>query len=267
MNISVMYWAMRERKRSILWTSASIFFITAGIMAIYPSIAGVPEVQAYVEALPEEMTAFIGIRDLDMNTLAGFLEMELFSFMMPAIFIIFGIGFASGLTAGDEEQGRLEMLLAGPVSRGQVWVQRVATFWVGMTVAAVALGASMFGVARVMRLDIDSTNIVAASVNMWSLGAVVGGLVLAVSGWTGKKGRCIQVAIAVTIASYLLNSMGLLVDALEPFRPFTFFYYITEPQVIVRGIDPLYTFIVVIGAILLSGLGWIGFHRRDLNRG
>jgi ABC-2 type transport system permease protein len=95
-----------------------------GAMMIFvaPGILEEVDIQALLEQVPP---AFVAAFDLEqMGTLEGFLAIELYQFMW-----LLGIGAyvaysAAGTIAGDEETGRLDTLLAAPMSRTRLLVEK-----------------------------------------------------------------------------------------------------------------------------------------------
>jgi ABC-2 type transport system permease protein len=74
-----------------------------------------------IESYPPEFLAFFGGDAASLATTEGYLGMYGFS-MLPLIVGIFAVIAGSGLLASDEESGRLDLIVAHPVSRaGLFW--------------------------------------------------------------------------------------------------------------------------------------------------
>ena len=101
-----------------------------------------------IESYPPEFLAFFGGDAESLLTPEGFLGMYGFS-MLPLIVGIFAVLAGAGLVAGDEENGRLDLILAHPVSRTDVFLGRVLAF-VGASAAIVVIGWLGFSVHRRM---------------------------------------------------------------------------------------------------------------------
>ena len=80
-----------------------------------------------VESYPPEFLAFFGGDAATLMTPQGFLGMYGFS-MLPVIIGIFAVITGSGLLANDEENGRLDLILAHPLSRTQLFFGRTLAF-------------------------------------------------------------------------------------------------------------------------------------------
>ncbi len=97
-----------------------------------------------VESYPPEFLAFFGGDAASLATTEGYLGMYAFS-MLPVIVGIFAVIVGSGLLASDEESGRLDLIVAYPVSRAALFSGRTLPFvatsrgililgWLGFTV-------------------------------------------------------------------------------------------------------------------------------------
>jgi ABC-2 type transport system permease protein len=100
---------------------------------MYETFAGRQDTfQKMLASYPPEFLAFFGATVNSMLTPAGFLGMYAFS-MMPVIIGIFAVMAGSSLIIGDEERGRLDLILSHPVGR--------PAFFFGRTLGV--LGASL----------------------------------------------------------------------------------------------------------------------------
>ena len=80
-----------------------------------------------VDDYPDAFKAFFGLGDnVDYTSAIGYLNGELFSFMVPLLLLIAAIGAGARATAGEEERGTLELLLANPISRRRLVLDKLA---------------------------------------------------------------------------------------------------------------------------------------------
>jgi ABC-2 type transport system ATP-binding protein len=82
--------------------------------------------RATARHLPSELMMFIGGVDRVFSP-AGFLDTRFFS-MMPLLLGVFAVIIGSGLIAGDEENGTLDLILAHPVRRFDLIIGRWLAF-------------------------------------------------------------------------------------------------------------------------------------------
>lgn len=138
-------YAVRRRRNGTLVLSALLGLLAAGTVAIFPSFAqaGV-DFEAYLEALPPAFREAFGIADL--TSIEGFLATEFYQFAFVILLGMYAAYVGGRLVAAEVESGRVDLVLAGPVSRRRVVLERylslLATFLVVNVVVAVAvLGA------------------------------------------------------------------------------------------------------------------------------
>ena len=119
---------LHDLRWHIVGYGGGLGMLAALYVVLYPAFAG-----TFADfELPEAYSAFIG----DVSDLAaprGFFQIEFFSFWMPLLVAVYAVVVSTGLLAGDEQRGTLEMMLAQPVSRRRLFVERVAAFAIGAT--------------------------------------------------------------------------------------------------------------------------------------
>jgi len=112
----------RMRGQMIGW---GIGLALYGLLLIwfYDSIAGMENLQQFLQNYPEEMTAFFKSMT-ELNTPKGYLDTYYFGYMTLFIGIL-AISAGAGLLVGDEEKGILDLVLAHPVSRTALFCGRL----------------------------------------------------------------------------------------------------------------------------------------------
>lgn len=255
-----------DQRGSLIWWSIGVAILSVAMVLLFPAIKDIPALEDYLDEFPEELLAlFSGSGALDIATAAGYLNIELFGFMLPALFIVFAVGMGSGTVAGDEGRGVLELLLSEPVSRWRVFLEKAAALGAASGFLSAVLWAGLVVSGSGIDMDIGVLNFAQASVNLWLLTAVFGALALAVGGLTGKRGLGVGITAAVAAATYLLNALGVWVDALESLRPLSPFYHFNAVDPLTNGLDVLHAGVLLGIALVLVGAGVAGFQRRDIN--
>ncbi len=75
------------------------------IVSVYPTIRGNRELESLMDQYPEALKALFSFGgQLDFTSPAGYLGGELFSFMLPALFLVAAVGNGAGAIAGEEER-------------------------------------------------------------------------------------------------------------------------------------------------------------------
>lgn len=139
----------RKRLRGSAVLTAGIVALTALYLWIWPRVAasGV-DFDEYIEAFPPALREMFGIRSL--STVEGFLAAELYSFVWVLLLGLYLAYAAASVVAGDVEDGRMDLLLALPVTRTRLLVESAASLLVPVVAVNVATPvAVVVGVAAV----------------------------------------------------------------------------------------------------------------------
>jgi len=156
--------------------------------------------------------------------------------LLNAVFTVLVVvvtGFAVLLVnhwATEEEEGRLDLLLATSISRHRLMF---AGFWAG-TVALVVVAASIFvGAmlgARLVGMRLDTTRLAAASLAMVTLSLVVVSIGYLLSGWL--RARAVTgVLITLVLASFAVTLLGPLFHWPRPLLQLSIFEHYGAPLV------------------------------------
>ena len=256
---------IRDSRRSMLLWAIGMAALAAYMLPFFDQIKGAAGLQAYIDTLPKELLAAMGVKAEDfLASPEGFLNAELYGFMVPLLFLGIAIYGGASATAGEEERGTLDWLVAHPIPRWRVFADKVGALLVALAVPAVALWVG-FALARLATgIQVDLGLVAAATTSGMLLALAFGGFALALGSLTGSRGTAAGVASAVAIVAYLVNSFAALVDWLEPAQKLSPFYYYI-------GGDPMRNGLNLGHAAVLLALGaggvaiaLVGFQRRDL---
>ncbi len=255
---------LRDQRVSFTWWSLGVVALCVFLVAYYPSVTRTPSLSEFFEEAPEWIKAFVGESIEDYTSPAGYLNGELFYMMAPLIFLIFAIARGSAAIAGEEHDGTLDLLLANPLPRWQVVLEKAAS----LAVSTVALGAvlwlSLIVAAPAVNMDISHARLAAAILSCVLLGLVFGAFALALGCATGKRGTAIGVATALAFATFFLNSLAHVVGGLKGWNRLSPFYYYIEAEPLKYGLNGLHALVLFSVALLLVGLSSVFFARRDV---
>ena len=116
---------IRSRGSIIVWglSLSALGLMVVPFYDVY--VAQEEQMLQFIENYPPEFLAFFGGMAA-INTPAGFLNSQLTT--LPVVFGIFTVLGGSTLLARDEESGRLDLILAHPISRLALFGGRLAAF-------------------------------------------------------------------------------------------------------------------------------------------
>ena len=257
---------LRDKRRSILFWGIGLVTMAVVILSFLPMVTESSEaIENYLEIIPEDLMAAFAGDIADFNTPEGFLNGELFFLMTPALFLIFAIGFGASAIAGEEEQGTLDMLLANPLPRWRVVLEKFGALLTGTILLAIIFwGGLSIGIA-VVDADISLLNIAAACCNVGLLGITFGTLSLAIGCATGKRSMAMAGAGGLAVVTYFLNALAPVIDFLEPFRGLSPFYYYIGGDPLNNGLNAGHAGVLIGLITMFLVVALLIFERRDLS--
>ena len=256
---------LRDYRRSLPWWALGLVGFVALYAAIYPTVQDLPDVDELLDSYPEALRAFVGAGEgLDLASPEGYLQTEAFSFLVPLLFLIFGIGAGAGAIAGEEERGSLEVLLAQPVSRRRVVLEKFAAIAAAVVALGLVLWIGLWLGALAVDMEISAGRLLAAVVSAMLLALAFTALAVLVGALTGRRALAIGVAAVVALAAYVLDSIATLVEELEAVQPLSPFYLYRAAEPLRHGLDPGHALALLTVAVALAALAVLAFERRDL---
>jgi ABC-2 type transport system permease protein len=257
---------IRDQRRSLLAWIVGIAAYVAVLCAIYPAVhKSAGSLDQYIQNLPQAFrNAFLG-GQVDLTSPAGFIDTEMFSFMGPILILVFSVGLGARAVAGEEEAGTLDMVLAYPVSRRSVILQKFAVLTVMLTALTAALFVSLLVGTQAAGMSIGAGRLVQASVLLGLLGLVFGSVAFGAAAASGRRVVGIAAGGGLAWALYLLNALGQLVHSLNGFRVLSLFYYYGGAAPLRRGLDATNLAAFLLITALALGGALLAFQRRDLH--
>lgn len=251
-----------DQRRGILIWAFAIAAVGVTYAAFYPSINS-PEMAAALEAYPQGLLDALGFTDI--TSPAGYLGSTTYGILGPILMIIFAASLGTRAIAGEEEAGRLDVLLAHPVERWQVVVQRAGALLVAVALAGLVVFAAMVAIRGVAGLEgVSVENLAAASVQLVLLALLFGCLALATGAVTGSRGITWGVVAVVAVLTYFANTLGPSVDAIAWTQDLSPFFYFSGGRPLAEGWQLGDAAILAVVSLVLLAIAVAGFGRRDV---
>jgi len=246
--------------------SAALAGLIALYIAVWPSVEGSgSSFSKLIDDMPAAYKAlFTSGGGVDFSTPAGYLNVELFSFMAPIVVLVYAIGAGASAIAGEEDHRTLDLLLVNTVSRGRVVLEKLAALVLGVVVLVAAMWVALVIEARIAGMSLSVANSAAALVNLGLLGVEFGAIALLVGCWTGRVGVSRAVPAAAAAATYVINGLGTLVGWLEPLRPASPFYQYSGHDPLRTGLWPLGVAVAILSIAAFVTLATRTFQQRDV---
>jgi ABC-2 type transport system permease protein len=248
-------------RRSTTWWTAAVLLLALLNLAFWPSLEGSDAMEAF-EDMGELLEAF-GAQD--MATASGYLDGQLFALMLPMLLAGMAIAIVSGRTAGDEDQGRLEVLLALPVSRRMVWFGRFAACLASTAAVGIATAVLVLLTRTLFSLDeIGTAAVLGATCGAIALAALGGAVTYAAGGAGASRGVAAATGTTVIVASYVMAYLAPLVESLQDVRSWSPWHWALGEQPVSDGVSAVSLALVAAIAVALVAAGTVAVGRRDV---
>ena len=262
MNVEIATLDLSFRRRSTIGYSIGMALYVLVVVALYPSFKDATNLDQLTQNSPG-VAALFGISG-SLTSPAGWLSANIYANFFPLLILLVTIGYGAWCLAGQEADGRLELVMSLPFARSRIVLQKLGV----LTFLAVVFSTVVF-VAVLLGLRFELTfsvaNVAGATLGVALLGIDFGVLALAIGAATGGRGTAIAVAAAVASASYLISSMAPLVDWLEPFRYASLFYWAIGNGQLEHGLSWASLGVLLGVAVVLSAAAEATFRRHDVS--
>lgn len=252
-----------DERKSIFWWGGGTAVLSAIVIMLYPSIASGPELEQLLEQLPPAIQAMMG-ENIDLTTPEGYLNLRMFTFIAPVIFLTYAIGRGTAAVAGEERRGTLDLLLSHPVRRWRIIVEKSASMLVGLIMIGFGLWLGTVAGALLVDVEMNFGRLAQATLMSVLLGTFYGGLALAIGGGSGRTGLAMGISAAVAIVGYFLHTLAPLVDWLDPWKVLSPFYYYIEQPAVLDGMNAAHATVLALLSLVLVAAAVIVFRNRDV---
>lgn len=215
-----------------------------------------------VESYPPEFLAFFGGDAASLLTPEGYLGMYGFS-MLPVIVGIFSVIAGSGLLVGDEEHGRLDLILSHPVGRTAFFFGRLLAF---VAATIVILFVSWLGFCLPLiwsDMEIRWGQMALPFLPLLAQLLIYGTMALLLSMVLPSRNLAATVSGLVMVTSYFLTSMAGLTPALANIaKAFPYAYF--QGTEAIHHLNLTWLFSLLAISLAMALLAWWRFLCRDI---
>lgn len=260
--MTIFWYSLGRMRGQILGWGISLGLMGGYLVSFYDTLVKQQEaLSEMIKSYPQEMFAFFG----DMTRLftpGGFLNTEFFSYM-PIILGILAVLSGSGLLASDEENGTLDLILAHPVSRSEIFFGRLMAFLTAQIMIQFIAWLGFWIFMPGTTLGITAGELAMPFLSLFSLMVFFGVLALLFSMLLPSRTMAAMLSGLFLVASYFITSLSRIDEDLEQLAKFSPLNYYQGGEAL-TGIEwPWFLglFACALGFILLA---WWLFERRDI---
>ncbi len=255
---------LRRLRGQIVGWSIGLVLYSLMLVAIFPTVSQMEDLERFLAAYPEEMLGFFEMLT-EIHTPVGYLDTYFFNYM-PLIIGIFVVGIGTKLLVADEERGVLDLILAHPVSRTGLYLGRVLAFIAAIGVILMVCWLSWTVPARQAGMDLSWLAFLRPFIPLFVLLLCFGALGLVLSLVLPAARLASMVTGALLVANYLLRGLANLDDRLATMIQYTPMHYY-QGATAVDGLN--WGWLAALGLVttVLIVAGWVLFQRREIRVG
>jgi len=252
-----------ENRWSFLFWTLGLFFTAWFTLIFYPSFSQSGALESIAQNLPPQLRGILG--DLSsLKVVGGYINSEILSMRIPLLMSIMSIALAVGQTAGDEEKGTLQTLLALPVSRVRVLTEKYLSILIMLAGASIGIWFGLeLGLVNIHE-SASAWLLVQAVFNTWLIMVAFGSVAFCIGAVTGKRGLAVGIGSLFAFLSFFITSFSDSVEKLKPIGKLSLYHVYTETNVAVHGLNGHNALILAGTSLVLFGISLFVFSRRDL---
>jgi ABC-2 type transport system permease protein len=255
-------WLWDNRRSVIGWTIA-----IAGVGVFYGGMWPAfndPEILKTFESYPESLMEALNYTNIVTPT--GYINATVYGLVVANLTVVYAVMTGTRIIAGDEDAGRLDLMLALPMSRTSFALQRFAAVLVSMAVIFLGLLVMMAVLAGPAELEgISIADLAAMNVHVLFFGGFFAALAFSIGAGTGRKTLAIGVGVGVAVVGFAANGVLTQIEGLAWIEHWSPYNWLNGGLPLENGlqIDDL----LIMGGlvVVLVAIGAFGFNRRDVD--
>ena len=223
----------------------------------------VPDIQELFESYPQALREFLNFDDI--STAAGYLTASVYGLIVAVLLVVYAVSAGTRTIAGDEEAGTLDLIVAHPVSRAGLALQRFASFLVSVVIIAAVFWLGMLALIIPAQLeDISIGRLAAMHVHLVLFAAFFGAVTFAVGAATGRKSLALGMGSGVGVLGYVANGIIPQVDGLEWVENLSPFHWLIGGDPLRNGLQTGACLLMLGLVVVLLAAGSSAFSGRDI---
>jgi ABC-2 type transport system permease protein len=250
--------ALRLRSVSTAAAACGLIAVLLAVGALFPAVGHT----IGKLSIPKGVAQLLG--GADYGTITGWFRSEISSIYGPLVIGALAITGAVAITAGEEEDRILGLVLAHPIGRSRLIGAKAVAIAAVVVVIAVAAWVGIVAGVAVGGGGISVGHMAAFAVHLAFFGFALGGLALALGSATGRRSLANGVAAAVGIVGWLIYGFAPLVGGLDWLKYLSLFYYYASHDPLTNGIGLADVVVLAVFSLLSTAVAMIAIGRRDL---
>jgi ABC-2 type transport system permease protein len=255
---------LRDQRRPLMWWSLGLVSLTGLTLLFWPSFRDSPAFDDLYEQMPEWLAQAFAGEFSEFTSPEGFLNSQLYFFVLPVLFLVYSVSAGSAAIAGEESRGTMGLLLSMPIARSKVVMQKFAAMAVTTSALGLALWLTVVVGGALVDMDIGYWGLTSATLSSVLLGLAFGSIALAIGCARGNRSLSAGATSAFAVGAYFLNALAPLASSVEPLQRLSPFYYYIDANPLSNGLNVVHAAVLAAVAAIALAAAIVSFERRDL---
>lgn len=264
MNIFLME-LKQHRKSIIFWSLGIVLFIVAGMVKFDSYKASGLSMNEVIGAMPKSIRVLFGFNDLDMSTFQGYFGMLYFYMLLVAT--IHAAMLGSNIISKEERDKTSEFLMVKPVTRSFIISSKLlAALFNIVVINLVTLLSSLQMAKKYGTGDNINKEIVLMMLGMLFLQLIFLTIGTSIAALSKNPKTPSAISTAILLGTFILSMVMDLNEKLDILKYLTPFKYFEAKNLIVNGsMDATFVTLSALIIIILTGITYVYYTKRDLN--
>ncbi len=257
---------LRFRRNGIIGWGLGLCFFPIVYVGLFPSFAD--QLANFQEMLDLPLYQALGI---SMATFEGYAASTVTN-LVPVILAIYAVSVGTGTLAGEEDDGRLETIVALPILRWQIVAVKALALALSLAlilaITSAGAGLTLAAISSQVDTTVTPLGIFWSLMAAWPLVLAFAMISLLLGAFSPGRRIATILATVIIVASFLGNNLAGMITSLERIKGlFLFNYFEASADALINGQQPADLLALILVALAAFGLAVFFFQRRDITVG
>ncbi len=259
---------LKFRRGAIIGWSIGLSMLPSIYVGLYPSFES--QLEGFQEILDLPIYQAMG---MSFGTFEDWVASTVLS-LIPVILSIYAVLDGTGTLAGEEDDGRLEMVVTLPVPRWQIVTVKAIGHGLGLFIILLVAGLASAGVFLsiqdqiIAEIDINSADIILTLLSAWPVVFALGMVSIFLGTFTPRRRIASIIGTVIVLVSYFAGNLAGQVESVENLRYLSLFTYYNATATAFSEGQQAGDVAVLVSVILAAfTLAVVFFNRRNITVG
>ena len=257
---------LRFRRGAIIGWGLGLCFFPVVYVGLYPSFA--EQLGNFEELMDLAIYQAMGIT---MGSFEGYVASTVTN-LIPVILAVYAVINGTGTLAGEEDNGRLELIVSLPIPRWQIVAVKAVALGVALVlilaITATGTALTFAAIGSQVETNVTAVDLFLSLLASWPLIMAFGMISLFLGVFSPSRRIAGMIATVVVVVSYLGSNLTGMITSLEAAQKFFLFYfYEATAGALENGQQAGNVMILLAVALVAFGLAVFFFQIRDITVG